>query len=1651
MGNVHRYKYLLTAFIAALLLASLLMPSFAAPALADAGRTVRAGYFPEPGMLNGAAEGETKSGYAYEYMQEVAIRAGWRYEYVYGTFSELYPMLLRGEIDMLPYITKNDERALQMLFPELPMGDEQFYIASLTAQPLSEDLHEMEGARVGTTRGAFQNIPFRALTEEKGVACELVELDSPEARWAALEDGTIDYCIETGILFQQVALYPVYEFGGRYPYYLAVSPGREDLLAELNTAQEDIRRDTPGYLEELNLRYFNNIPLFRQIPEQGQAWLAGRDVIRIGTYDNDAPYVIEGADGKISGILPAQVQLMLDALGVTVPVEWKLYPGKKEAVAALYAGEIDCVNPYYRNYSDAEDDGLIISRTVYESAFSVLYTGSYTENTLSVIATPDTRLGASYVRDNYPGAVIVPCQNGYECMDRLEAGEATCVVMYTDALQFIAQQYSSRFRSKALEARCSVCFAALPENAGLIAVLNKGSAFVTDAEMASLQNLYSIEESSFDLAYFLRTHPECLWGSVAALCLLALATVLIIVRANRRAEKRRRQADFFRNIITRFTAGYEFVLHGSLRDGSYRVISGRSEVGGVFDEQGPINAAVDRYVQEQIHPRDREKVSAERLPFNNIRELLPVGKTNSIEYRSRSGSGYAWYRATMNRIGEDEILIGFRNCDDEIASRIVNDKLIDGYDALYLADLNGCRLRPVRSSRVSEAGAFTQTAEYTSAILRFAGTVAPRYTADWRSFSDPAYMKQYMKDADHREYVYELPGAARSMRRFAVDVLERVDGEPVICLFSFAGIDDDRARAIAEQRQAARQKVLLDYFISSYTSAFFVDLAENTFEVVHIDSSLEKVFGGQGNAREGMARFIAEYVHPDDRDIILQAIDKDSVTERLKRETSFSFTIREILAGEERTLRGVILRVSDEEHIAVGFMDITEEVRREREQHALSDGLAREYHTVWLLESTGDHRMHLYRSTGVKTIRSALQMGLDDPSYDTVIGKYIEQYVHEDDRERVREQTKFETVERETPETGTYTVTYRRWNDGHTAFDYHQMCFARAVSADGTVNYVLAYRDADRMIREQIASREELERRTAISNYFLKSYTNAYYADLKKREVLVIHASQGIMKPLVGQVLPLDDTVARFLPNAHPDDRELFASSMDPDYIRRQLRENGEIRFMYRSISKTVPGTYRCTIIPGNDEDHAAVGFENITEEMRRTREQQDILQSALDAANEEKRRTDTLHEIIHSSKWSCLVNARDEIIRTQEPDEDGIIRNGEGADGFNWIENLHPDDRDAVREAFAAAIRDHSCKTPYDVNYRMMVSGGEYRWFHAAGRVIRNEDGDGEFFGVLIDITDQIEDQLEHQHQLEQALSMAQSASRAKTAFLNSMSHDIRTSMNAIIGFTNLARTHIGDRELLEDYLGKIGQSSGHLLNLINDVLDMSRIESGKMNLEEKPEDLQQIIGGLRDIVQAEIGAKGHTLTVDTSGVRHAGVYCDRLRLSQVLLNILSNAIKYTPQGGAITLRVTEKRVKLAGYAAYDFAVSDNGMGMDQEYLKTIFDPFSRVRSTTVSGIQGTGLGMAITKSIVDMMGGAIDVQSEPGNGTAVTVTLDLRLFAGDAPAAAGSGTDRDFTGKKILLVEDNELNREIATEILEEEGFIIDTAEDGTVAVEK
>ena len=457
---------------------------------------------------------------------------------------------------------------------------------------------------------------------------------------------------------------------------------------------------------------------------------------------------------------------------------------------------------------------------------------------------------------------------------------------------------------------------------------------------------------------------------------------------------------------------------------------------------------------------------------------------------------------------------------------------------------------------------------------------------------------------------------------------------------------------------------------------------------------------------------------------------------------------------------------------------------------------------------------------------------------------------------------------------------------------------------------------------------------------------------------------------------------------------------------------------------------------------------------LNREKADSDRLRAALAQVERERTAMENIQAALGSGPWSMEFNERGEITSCIWTDTFRHMLGYKSEADFpnkleSWSDLLHGDDKDYVMKEYWETVRDYTGRKTYDVKYRLLTRDAGWRWFHAAGRLSRRADGSPvTFVGFFIDIDEEkrMKAQLEAQRaDLQDALAVAQHANQAKTTFLNNMSHDIRTPMNAIIGFTSLAASHIDNKEQVRDYLSKIATSSNHLLSLINDVLDMSRIESGKVKIEEKESSLPEILHDLKTIVQADIMSKQLDFYIDTVDVVNENVLCDRLRLNQILLNLLSNAMKFTKPGGLVSVRILQKRNAPEGYAAYDFQVKDTGIGMSQEFLEHVFDPFERERTSTVSGIQGTGLGMAITRNIVDMMGGTVSVESEVGKGTTFTVSLQFKTCSGPVRQE----TIPQLQGLRALVVDDDFNTCSSVTKMLSDIGMRPDWTTSGKEAV--
>ena len=607
----------------------------------------------------------------------------------------------------------------------------------------------------------------------------------------------------------------------------------------------------------------------------------------------------------------------------------------------------------------------------------------------------------------------------------------------------------------------------------------------------------------------------------------------------------------------------------------------------------------------------------------------------------------------------------------------------------------------------------------------------------------------------------------------------------------------------------------------------------------------------------------------------------------------------------------------------------------------------------------------------------------------------------------------------------------------------------------------------ERVSEEHKASHRQIMEQQAIMRQNMEiiggmtsDYLALYYVNLKDSTFRVYSVNEDRLadtKILLSQDDDAFSLIRRFARSSavHPDDRALF-DDLTVENVRKRF--SGVKKFTIRFRRDYGQG-YRWSEMdavkyeaPDEEANAISIGFADRDNEIRREQE----LAVERDLANQH-RHIEAFSDMINAGVWSIEINEDDEVTGVLWSDKSkhmlGYTNENDMSDTLAaWVDLLHPEDRDRVLSYLRDCISEKRTGKIYDVRYRTRKTSGEYCWIRACGCIEKNEDGTRRMYGIIVDIS--ADKKLEEQQaQLEEALIMAQSASRSKTLFLNSMSHDIRTPMNAIMGYTSLIDKCIDDKEKILAYLGKINVAGNTLLELVNQVLDMSRIESGKIVLSEGTYDVVGKAYEMCEIVGNSAQVKNIKINTEIKDVNDRFVYADGGRMNQLAMNILGNAIKYTPEGGTIVHTVTQVASDRSGYGKYVFTTEDNGIGMSKEFLNSIFEPFSRENTSTVSKIQGAGLGMSIVKKLVDLMGGDIKIESEPWKGTRISITLSFRLAQKEESRQDTAGNmvyDGALRGKRVLLVEDNEMNREIATMLLKDQGLVVDTAEDGDIAVE-
>lgn len=629
--------------------------------------------------------------------------------------------------------------------------------------------------------------------------------------------------------------------------------------------------------------------------------------------------------------------------------------------------------------------------------------------------------------------------------------------------------------------------------------------------------------------------------------------------------------------------------------------------------------------------------------------------------------------------------------------------------------------------------------------------------------------------------------------------------------------------------------------------------------------------------------------------------------------------------------------------------------------------------------------------------------------------------------------------------------------------EYFEATIVPLYMDENSFKVIIGYRPIDDIVAEEKKHRKELEIEVAtLQNIHEALGSGAWKLTYDERGEMTSCQWSDKMRHMLGFTSEEDfpNLFEVWMNRLHPEDREYTLREYRDTVQDYSNQKTFDVEYRLRNKAEEYHW-FRAAGSLSRRADGSPVAFDGVfinTDEKHRTNEQ---LRQALQEAENAKNELLLEHEVVSAVSRSyysiysidLVHNFYEEISNSghfvHRPT--GYSGNAQAKLNQLCMTLVEADYRNAVRHFFDLSTVAERMKTVDTIEIEYCALDGNW---HQARFIEKKRDDSGRITNILYitRIVSEEKKQTLEQERLQVAYEAAENANAAKTTFLLNMSHDIRTPMNAILGYSQLMRGRITDPELLH-YQDMIEQSGIVLLSIINNVLDMARIESGRMELDENYSQTGNIVGGICDVFEMEAKRK-HLTMIHKVDVQHHNILCDKTKVQEVLTNIISNAVKYTPAGGTVTITTTELPCEREGYINIRSVIEDTGIGMSEEFLPHLFDSFSRERDTTEAKVAGSGLGMAIVKSLVELMNGTIEVESTLGKGTKFSVTMPHKIAGAEyyeRKALAEEAEKIDFSGKHVLLAEDNELNAEIATALLEEMGFTVDHAEDGIICVDK
>ena len=844
----------------------------------------------------------------------------------------------------------------------------------------------------------------------------------------------------------------------------------------------------------------------------------------------------------------------------------------------------------------------------------------------------------------------------------------------------------------------------------------------------------------------------------------------------------------------------------------------------------------------------------------------------------------------------------------------------NAFDSLYFIDIENKTMRRV----ISQTGyhdSYGIEEDLESGINNLVYSIAKKEeAAPLLEFVQPMGLPKRLKE--DKLINHDFQNKDNRWSRLSIIPINNKKGDASTFLFALSDVDN-------EIKNIKIKNNVIQALSSSYENVYAVSEETGIAICFRMGKEIEKLYYdsfSKGNYEDNIKTYYKNEVIEEDRHLFYAIDTPSKVLSKLTKRSEYTFNYRINRNNRIHFFQcHIVLPSLNVREFVIGFKNVNEETRLNllhqkemddaiaaiektnkalREETAISSVLTEEYHSLFRINTTTG-AMTLYRTDGDGFPPTLLSSLLKLSDYETIVDRYIDSFVHPDDRDRIRENSRLKNLLEKTSETGLYKMGFRRILA--ESIQYYEMNVARSVDSD---TLILGMRDVDQETRRQIKVTKEMEAQREI----IEGLGSEYYS------ILLVDVAT--------------DTVSTY--RAYGEDGEAIDRHFD------------------------------------NNLRHWTDGVKSYA-----------------------------MHLVVDDDK-------------------------------VNFLEKLSL--------PYIKDNRGHD----YSFTYGKKLDGDI---FYLQARVAYVDTSDGGWVAVVgtRNIDDLIKKEKKQEAALREAYYAAESASKAKTDFLSSMSHDIRTPMNGIIGMTAIAASHLDDKERVKDSLEKITKASRHLLSLINEVFDMNKIESGKVQLAEDEFNLSDLIENLINMTSSQITEHNHTLNVNVSGVQHENVIGDSLRIQKIFTNLMGNAVKFTPDGGRIRLTISERPSRQEKVGCYEFVFEDNGIGMSEEFMDHIFEPFTRAEDGSERRTQGTGLGMTISRNIARMMGGDIKVESTLGVGSIFTVTIYLKL------QDKNENLEKRFVDLDVLVADDDELSLESSLDILSSMGMKVEGVNNGKDAVEK